>query len=65
MPKTYTLESAIEEIQSCGFACEAGPIENSVAWETLVTKVRTLDSAVAEVLPVLSEAVMCLRNGTT
>lgn len=30
-----TLSEIIEQLESCGFTCEAGPLENNVAWRQL------------------------------
>ena len=34
--KPWTAETAIEQIQKCGFECEAGPLENNDAWRWIV-----------------------------
>jgi hypothetical protein len=31
----WTLFTALEQIESCGFECEAGPLANSAAWRWL------------------------------
>lgn len=32
----YKFPDALEQITSCGFACEAGPLENNIAWQWLM-----------------------------
>jgi len=33
--KPYSFPDALAQIESCGFECEAGPLENNVAWRFL------------------------------
>ena len=33
--KHWSIESALGQIRSCGFECEAGPLSNNVAWQWL------------------------------
>jgi hypothetical protein len=35
MMKAYDFDSAIEELERCGFECQAGPLENAEAWRWL------------------------------
>ena len=35
-PKSWNMQSAIEQIQRCQFECEGGPLENNVAWRWIV-----------------------------
>jgi hypothetical protein len=30
-----TLAEIIEQLEACGYECEAGPLENNVAWQEL------------------------------
>lgn len=34
--KPWDTQSAIEQIQSCKFECEGGPLENNDAWRWIV-----------------------------
>lgn len=34
--KYWTMKSAIEQIEKCGFECEGGPLANNDAWRWLV-----------------------------
>lgn len=34
----WTLKSALEQITSCNFECEAGPLKNNVAWQWLINQ---------------------------
>ena len=33
--KHWSIATALEQIKSCGFECEAGPLENNAAWQWL------------------------------
>lgn len=33
-----TLQEIIEQLEACGYECEAGPLENNVAWQELKQK---------------------------
>jgi hypothetical protein len=32
----WNMQTALDQIQSCGFECEGGPLSNNVAWRWLV-----------------------------
>lgn len=34
----FTLKTAVDQIESCSFECEAGPLENNVAWRWIREK---------------------------
>jgi len=39
--KSWTMKSAIEQVQKCGFECEGGSIDNNDAWRWLVQSAKT------------------------
>lgn len=38
LTEPYTIATALSQIASCGFECEAGPLENEDAWRWLVAR---------------------------
>lgn len=46
-----TLIEIIEQIESCNYECEAGKLENNVAWAKLKNRIEALNTSIGLIRP--------------